>query len=525
MKLVSARAMRALDERTINEAGTPGHVLMERAGAGAARAFVATFPEIVGKNVTVFCGKGNNGGDGLVIARLLSEMGTPARAALLGEAAGLSGDPARMLSQARAAGVRVDEVTSEDALSALGPALSESAGIVDALFGTGLERPVAGLSACAIERMNGRRRDQRALAVDISSGVDATTGAILGEALRADLTVTFGLPKLGHVLFPGAALAGRLQVVDIGIPETYVGEAEIQDAIMTRAAALRAFPDRPKDAHKGSFGHLLIIAGSPGKTGAAAMTAQAAMRCGTGLVTLAVPESLAAVLAVKLTEAMCEGVAETDARTLGRKASERIATLSEGKSALAIGPGLSTHPETVDLVRDLARTETRPMLMDADALNALAGHLDALADCSGPRVLTPHPGEMGRLLGVDAERVNADRIGAARGFARTQGVVLVLKGAHTVIAAPDGQVRVNLTGNPGMASGGMGDALSGIISGFLAQGVPPFEAACLGVYLHGLAGDLAARELGTVGLLASDLIARLPATIDTLLCGRTDATF
>lgn len=525
MKLVSARAMRALDERTIKEAGTPGHALMERAGAGAARAFVEAFPEIAGKEVIVFCGKGNNGGDGLVIARLLSEMGTPARAVLLGRAAALAGDPARMLEEARAAGVRVDEVTSEDALSALGPALSGSAGIVDALFGTGLERPVAGLSARAIELMNARGREQRAMAVDISSGVDATTGDILGGAVRADLTVAFGLPKLGHVLFPGAALAGRLQVVDIGIPEAFVAEAEFQDAIMTGEAAVSALPDRPKDSHKGTFGHLLIIAGSPGKTGAAAMTAQAAMRCGTGLVTLAVPESVAPVLAVKLTEAMCEGVAETDARTLGRKASERIATLSEGKSALALGPGLSTHPETVELVRDLARAEARPMLMDADALNALAGHVEALADCRGPRVLTPHPGEMGRLLGVDTERVNADRIGAARGFARTHGVVLTLKGAHTVVAAPDGQVRINLTGNPGMASGGMGDALTGIISGFLAQGVAPFDAACLGVYLHGLAGDLAARELGTVGLLASDLIARTPAAIDALLSGCTDAPF
>ncbi|MFQ5458238.1 MAG: NAD(P)H-hydrate dehydratase, partial [Myxococcota bacterium] len=363
------------------------------------------------------------------------------------------------------------------------------------------------------------------LAVDIPSGVDASTGAILGRAVRADLTATFGLPKLGHVLFPGAERAGRLVVVDIGIPEAYVSAAGIPDAIVTRGDALGAVPDRPRDAHKGTFGHLLVVAGSPGKTGAAAMCAQAAMRVGTGLVTLAAPESVVPVLAAKLTEVMCEAVAETDARTLGRKAIERISALSEGKSALALGPGLSTHPETAELVLHLARTEERPLLLDADALNALAGRPAALENCPGPRVLTPHPGEMGRLCRTDAKRVNGDRIGTARDFARTHGVIVVLKGAHTVIAAPDGEARVNLTGNPGMASGGMGDALSGVIAGFLAQGVRPFEAACLGVYLHGLAGDLAARARGRAGLLATDVIDTLPRTIDALLAGRADAPF
>jgi NAD(P)H-hydrate epimerase len=343
--------------------------------------------------------------------------------------------------------------------------------------------------------------------------------------VRADLTVTFGLPKRGHFLFPGAGYRGYLEVADIGIPPSFVSNARLTEAILTHAGVVQAIPPRPADAHKGTFGHLLVLAGSPGKSGAAAMASQAAMRCGTGLVTLAAPESLNTILASKLTEVMCEPFPETDARTLGRKAMERLAAFSEGKTALALGPGLSTHPETCEMVRELARDEERPMLLDADALNALAGHLDLLRGCRGPRLLTPHPGEMARLLGIDSESVNHDRIGAARSFAASHGVVVVLKGAHTVIASPDGEIRVNTTGNAGMASGGMGDALAGIIAGFLAQGVPLMEAGSLGVYLHGLAADRAARERGLVGLLASDVIDRIPRTIDEMLAGQGDAAF
>ncbi len=525
MKLASASDMRALDERTIREAGIPGHVLMERAGEGAAQAFLDAFPELAGKAVVVFCGKGNNGGDGLVIARHLCAAGTPARALLLGKADALPGHPASMLQAARGARVRVDEISDEAALGRAAGELSPCAAIVDAVFGTGLERPVAGLAGAAIDLMNAMRPGRRVLAVDIPSGIDATTGAVLGRAVEADLTVTFGLPKRGHVLFPGAALAGSLRVVDIGIPPAFVADVNIREAIITPSDALAALPPRQPDAHKGTFGHLLVLAGSPGKTGAAALTAQAAMRCGTGLVTLAAPESLIPVLSTKLTEVMCEGVPETDARTLGRKAGERLASLAEGKTALAVGPGLSTHPETREFVLAIAREVALPVLLDADALNALAGRVDAIGPAPGPRVLTPHPGEMGRLLDTDSHAVNADRFGAARGLAQAQGVVVVLKGAYTVVADPGGELRVNMTGNPGMASGGMGDALSGMIGGFIAQGVAPFDAACLGVYLHGLAGVRAAAEHGRVGLLATDLIERIPATIDALRAGRAGSRF
>jgi len=525
MRLAGADAMRRLDERTIHEAGIPGHVLMERAGEGAARAFLEEHPENAGRPVAVICGKGNNGGDGLVIARVLCAHGTPARAFVLAREDALRGDPRAMLEAARRAGVRVDFLRDDAALDGALPALRECAGLVDAIFGTGLERDVSGLPRRAIEILEVLHPGRAILAVDIPSGVDATTGAVLGAAVTADLTVTFGLPKLGHVLFPGAARAGRLRVVDIGIPPAYVEEAGLRDSILTREEALAALPPRPKDAHKGTFGHLLVLAGSPGKTGAAAMAALAAMRCGTGLVTLGVPESLSAILAGKLTEVMCEQLPETDARTLGRKAVERIQELMLGKTAIALGPGISVHPETRELVATMARDALLPMVIDADGLNALTRRIEVLHGARCPRVLTPHPGEMGRLIGTDSAAVNADRIGCARAFAERHGVVLVLKGAHTIVARPDGEVRVNLTGNPGMASGGMGDALAGMVGGFLAQGVEAAVAAGLSVYLHGLAGDRAARERGMVGLLASDVIDRLPRTIAELAQGKGDAAF
>ena len=525
MRLASAEAMRRLDERTIREAGIPSHVLMERAGEGAARALLEAHPRIAGRPVAVLCGKGNNGGDGLVIARVLCARGTPARAFVLAAEQTLRGDPRRMLEAARRAGVRVDFLVDEAALDAARPAIEECAGLVDAIFGTGLEREVEGLPRRGIEILNALHGERPILAVDISSGVDATTGAVLGAAVTADLTATFGLPKLGHVLFPGAAHAGRLCVVDIGIPPGILTEAALREAILTREEALAALPPRPADVHKGTFGHLLVLAGSPGKTGAAALAALAAMRCGTGLVTLGVPESLSAILAEKLTEVMCEPLPETDARTLGRKAGERLRDLVSGKTALALGPGLSIHAETRELIVSLVRSASLPAVVDADGLNALAGHVDMLHGAHGARVLTPHPGEMGRLLGIDPAGVNADRIGHARAFAEAHGVVLVLKGAHTIVARPDGEVRVNLTGNPGMASAGMGDALTGMIGGFLAQGGGAGAAAGLAVYLHGLAADRAARERGRVGLLASDVIDRLPRTIEEMVKGKGDAAF
>jgi NAD(P)H-hydrate epimerase len=325
------------------------------------------------------------------------------------------------------------------------------------------------------------------------------------------LTVTCGLPKLGLYIGAGIDQAGAIRIVDIGIPPAYVEAIGSRTLLLTSESVFQCLPERAPSAHKGIFGHAGIIAGSVGKTGAAALAARAALRIGAGLVTVATPSSVNEVLEAKLLEAMTMPLPETKARTLARSGLDRVLTFIQARTAIAIGPGLSTHHETVELVQALMKHLDRPSVLDADALNALVGRASLLTECKTPPILTPHPGEMARLE-VDAttQSVNADRIGTARRFARERGVFVVLKGARTVIARPDGLVAICPTGNPGMATAGTGDVLTGMIVGLLAQRIPPWEAACAATYFHGLAGDLASQHLGQAGMLASDLIAHIP---------------
>jgi NAD(P)H-hydrate epimerase len=387
--------------------------------------------------------------------------------------------------------------------------LTSSDILVDALLGTGLTSEVTGTYREAIELMNGSGKP--IIAIDLPSGVHADSGAILGRAIRATLTITLGLPKLGLYVGAGIDQAGAIRVVDIGIPSAYVDDIESRTLLLTSDSAFTALPARRLSAHKGTFGHAGIIAGSVGKTGAAALAAQAALRVGAGLVTVATPSSVNDVLEAKLLEAMTLPLPETKGRTLAHSGLDRVVAFIQARTAIAIGPGLSTHPETVELVQSLMKYLDRPSVLDADALNALTGRVSLLTECQTPPILTPHPGEMARLE-VDAttQSVNSDRIGTARRFARERGVFVVLKGARTVIARPDGLVAICPTGNPGMATAGTGDVLTGMIVGLLAQGVPAWDAACAATYFHGAAGDLAAQQLGQAGMLASDLIAKIP---------------
>jgi hydroxyethylthiazole kinase-like uncharacterized protein yjeF len=387
--------------------------------------------------------------------------------------------------------------------------LASSDILVDALLGTGLSSIVTGTYREAIELIN--RAGKPVISVDIPSGLHADTGVILGQAIRATMTITCGLPKLGLYVDAGIDQAGAIRVVDIGIPPAYVDAIESRTLLLTSDCAFRSLPDRVPSAHKGTFGHAGIIAGSVGKTGAAALAAQAALRVGAGLVTVATPSSVNDVLEAKLLEAMTMPLPETKARTLARSGLDRVLTFIQTRTAIAIGPGLSTHHETVELVQSLMKHLNRPSVLDADALNALTGRASLLTECKTPPILTPHPGEMARLE-VDAttQSVNADRIGTARRFARERGVFVVLKGARTVIARPDGLVAICPTGNPGMATAGTGDVLTGMIVGLLAQGVSAWDAACAATYFHGSAGDLASQRLGQPGMLASDLIAQIP---------------
>ncbi|HZV82747.1 MAG TPA: NAD(P)H-hydrate dehydratase, partial [Geobacteraceae bacterium] len=338
-----------------------------------------------------------------------------------------------------------------------------------------------------------------------------------GEAVRAAITITFGAAKLGHILYPGAELAGDLIVIDIGIPATLIDEAPGVEFVDASYAADLLKP-RSRTAHKGSCGHALIVAGSTGKSGAAAMAANSAMRSGAGLVTLAVPESIHSIMEVKSTEAMTVPLADNGAGELSMNAMVRIMDLLSGRDVVAIGPGLGLADETWSLVRGVIASVSVPLVMDADALNALVDHLDAVRNSpSAAVVMTPHPGEMARLANVSVADVESDRLGMAARFAAENGVYLILKGAKTVIAAPDGRLAVNSSGNPGMASGGMGDVLTGVVTALLAQGYEQFAACCLAVYCHGAAGDLVAEDKGEVGLIATDVQEMLPYVFKMLV--------
>ncbi|MBI3603512.1 MAG: NAD(P)H-hydrate dehydratase [Nitrospirae bacterium] len=511
MKIITAAQMQALDRRAMTEARIPSLTLMDRAGAGVVEAMAQAFGPLRGKTVTVFCGKGNNGGDGLVVARLLKRQRVRVQVLLMTKATDLAGDATimyRRFTKAAGAATLHNAPSSEQTRTLLG----KSHLIVDALLGTGLSASVTGPYRTAIEAINAS--DLPVIAVDLPSGIRADTGAVMGTAVRAALTVTVALPKLGLYVGPGIDHAGDIRIVDIGIPRSFANEVPSRITLMTIEDVRRLIPRRTPSSHKGTYGHAGIIAGSVGKTGAAALAAKAALRIGAGLVTVATPSSVNDTLEAKLLEAMTAPMPETKARTLARSGLDRLLTFINARSAVAIGPGLTTHPETVDLLQTLIPRLEKPAVLDADALNALAGHTALLAECKTQPILTPHPGEMARLdEDATTQSINEDRIGVATRFAKRRGVILVLKGARTVVAHPDGRVTICPTGNPGMATAGTGDALTGIIVGLLAQRLSPWDAAFVGTYLHGLAGDLAAAAVGPAGMTAGDLIERIPSAI------------
>lgn len=514
MNLVTAAQMQSLDRRTITEAHVPSSVLMERAGEGVVTHLEQRYGPVRGKTIAIFCGKGNNGGDGLVVARLLHRRRALVHVFLLAPPADLSRDAAGMYRRfvRTAARTAVKPFHSADQVRAL---VASCDFVIDALLGTGISSAVTGHYRDAIDLINDVHRP--VIAVDIPSGIHADSGAVLGRAVRASMTVTFGLPKLGLMVGPGIDHAGIVQIVDIGIPPAYIEAIDSRIVLLTRKAVIATLPPRQPSSHKGTFGHAGIIAGSVGKTGAAALAAKAALRVGAGLVTVATPSSINDVLEAKLLEAMTVPMPETKARTLARSSLDRVVTFMQARTAVAIGPGLSTHPETVELIQSLMKHLERPTVLDADALNALTGRTALLTECKTPPIITPHPGEMARLeVGATTQSVNADRIGTAQRFSRERGVFVVLKGARTVLARPDGLVAVCPTGNPGMATAGTGDVLTGMVVGLLAQGLSPWDASCTAAYVHGYAGDLASRQLGQAGMLASDLIAQIPYALQQL---------
>jgi ADP-dependent NAD(P)H-hydrate dehydratase / NAD(P)H-hydrate epimerase len=507
VQLVTGAQMASIDRRAI-EGGLLGIDLMESAGKGLIDVASHILGGLHRRSLAVLCGKGNNGGDGLVFARLATQKGAAVQVFLFASPTDLSGDAKANFERLPTGWVRV--VSSGDGLPAVNRAMASADLVVDALLGTGISRPLSGLIGQAVDLLV--QSSSPILAVDVPSGLDANTGR--GQCAEAAHTVSFACPRIGHFFYPGRRACGNLHVVDIGIPDAVVRAEKSATFLIDAHWASRAFPVRQPDAHKGDCGRVFVLAGSVGLTGAATLSAISAVRSGAGLVTLGVPKSLNDILECKLTEAMTRPLPEVrKARCLALNARGQILALAASADACAIGPGLGRHRQTVELVRRLMRDLTCPTVLDADALNALAGHLDLIQACKAPLILTPHPGEFSRLSGLSPGEIRLDPIASAKKLAQTLGHILVLKGAPTIVAQPDGCVYVNPTGNPGMATGGTGDALTGLIAGLLAQRMTPSDAARLGVYVHGLAGDLVAKQNGLLGLTASDLALALPQAL------------
>ena len=514
MRVLTARQMREADRRTIEDLGVPSLELMENAGREVASAIELAFPDLVGRRVAVLCGRGNNGGDGFVVARLLHQRGVHVSVFLVGRAGDVKGDALTNLARIQPLSLPIVEIGRQLEWERHAPEFAGCTLVVDALFGTGLSSPLTGLLAEIVEGVN--RAGVPIVSVDLPSGLSADTHDVIGPCIHATFTVTLGAPKLPLVLSPASAMAGRLVVGDIGIPPSVVESLDGADLRVITPEALRPLlPTRLRDAHKGAFGHVLIVAGSRGKTGAAHLAACGALRSGAGLVTVATPASCQQTVASMGAEYMTEGLPETPAGTLAAGALEAV--LAFPATVVAAGPGLGAGDGVRHFLRGLVERVRAPLVLDADALNAFAGDVGGLAAREGRTiVVTPHPGEMARLLGVSTAAVQANRLDTARRLAVSNRLLVVLKGHGTVIATPDGRAAINPTGNPGMATGGTGDVLTGMIAGWMAQGVNADTACRLAVYLHGAAGDLAALDEGQVSMTAGDLVRRIGSATTAL---------
>jgi len=514
MILVNAKEMRNMDNFTIEEMGVPGVVLMENAGRGAARYLLEHFQPEQGQKVYVIAGKGNNGGDGYVVARYLHLYGLDVKVCVLAEYEKISGDAKINLDIIKNMGIEIGYAPEYESWKSILSSISEADIIVDAIFGTGLQAEIRGFYRDIIEDINSLKKP--VLSIDIPSGVSSDNGKVMGVAIRAELTVTFGYPKVGHLIFPGARHCGRVVVIDIGLCPVPDERLKLRYRLIEPEEFIEFLRGDEPDIHKGRRGHLLVIAGSTGKTGAATLTALGALRAGAGLVTLCIPETLNHILEIKLTEAMTEPLPDTGRGFFSKDAIKRALELAEGKSAVAIGPGISTDPETVEFVREFIRRCRLPMVIDADGLNCISKDPDILKDNSSRLIITPHPGEMSRIVGVAISKIQEERIKTCEEFIENYGTHLVLKGARTIVALPNKEIFINPTANPVLSSGGTGDVLTGLIGGFLARGLPLDKAAIAGVYIHGICGERLSEEKGVSGVLAGELLSIVPEVIQKL---------
>jgi ADP-dependent NAD(P)H-hydrate dehydratase / NAD(P)H-hydrate epimerase len=514
MKLVTVAQMRELDRRTIEENGTKGDVLMDRAGQGVADITrrVAEIAGFYGPTIHLFAGRGNNGGDVFSAARHLKEMGLLVEVWLAGAANEVHGDALKHMSKMKSAGIALRELPTKEDWDQEMPFRAFGDVLVDGILGTGTTGPARGPAAGAIQYINAHSQDSLVVAIDIPSGLNADTGAAEGDVVRADVTVTMGLPKKGLVEPCALDYVGSVEVVDIGIPEEYISQLQIEgDREMNYLTDLKPlFQRRPRASHKGNYGHVLLIGGARGYAGSIAMAARAAMRSGAGLVTALVPECIANVVAGASLESMVIGARQTSAGSLSDEIWSEWKSRIDDFDAVLLGPGLTRNPESLTLVRHVIRECAVPLVLDADAISVLGGQPHWIERAKCPVVLTPHPGELAQLFSQEIEEVQKDRCGVAVAAAKFTHATVVLKGAGTVVAQEGKPISINMTGNPGMATGGTGDVLAGMLTSLLGQKLQPYDAARVAVYLHGKAGDMVVCRKSQAGVVAGDLIEEIP---------------
>ena len=508
MYLVTAEQMRQADRKTIDELGIPEMVLMENAGKAVVEFLQENFTELPQKNITIVVGAGNNGGDGLVVARYLHQMGVPVKVFIAADK-GLSPSAQRNYDILSKLPVKIYWLDSENSMHLLKVTVNYSDILIDALLGTGISREVSGKAEQIIDIAN--RRSCLKVAIDVPSGLNSDNGEIWGRCLKADYTVTLAQPKRGQFLNKGPKYCGQVVVKPIGIPDEMYQELNLNCQIIDDSFLQPCREPRNKASHKGTYGHLLAVGGSMGMSGAITLTARSALRAGVGILTCAVPEAVQLHVAVNVPEAMVQPL--PGGNQFSMDCIDELRELLRGKKAVVAGPGMGTREETGAVIREILQSARCAIVIDADGLNTADSWMDVIAEAKGPVIITPHPGEMARLTGLETGYIQSNRLAVAQEFAQQHKVWLVLKGANTVIATPEGKLYMNTTDSPALAVAGSGDVLAGIIGAFLAQGMMPDEACCSAVYLHGAAGRKVAETIGEISSKAGDIIDFIPSIL------------
>jgi NAD(P)H-hydrate epimerase len=513
LKVALSDEMKMIDRIAIEKYGIPGVVLMENAGKSVVDEIIKEFG--FNANFTVVCGRGNNGGDGFVIARHLYDKGFKVKVFIVGDMKGIKGDSLINLNIIINMGVDIREIISDDDLMKLKETVIDYPIVIDALFGTGLNKDVQGIRERIINIIN--RYSKYTFAVDIPSGIGGNDGKVYKAAIRANKTITFALPKCGNLIYPGAEYNGKLIIKNIGIPNKIIENIELSHNLIDLGIIKYNLPSRRKNTHKGNYGKANIIAGSSGMTGAAILTCKSALRTGLGLLRLYIGESLNHIVKTSIPEIITVPLREIRKGVIGINHIDRIISDTKEASVLTIGPGCGNTAEVSEIIKQVIANVEVPIILDADGLNGLSKNIEWLSEKKTKIIITPHIGEMSRLTGIEIEEIQENLIKVARDFSQNWGVIVVLKGASTIIASPEGEVFINIKGNPGMATAGSGDVLTGIITGLVAQGLDPLEAAVTGVYIHGVTGDRVARDKGEYGLLAGDMVECIAYTIKDIV--------